>query len=148
MISQGYCHRCGNMRENSTSGLCHLCIQDQLKPFRNAVGPLSNPIDDILNRIKEKHLETPTVKIQDILEERGKDYGSYEVQGGFSRRLKDFFSLAPGYKNLSDCQQDALDMIATKISRILNGNPDKIDSWKDISGFAELIVQILERKKA
>jgi hypothetical protein len=34
-------------------------------------------------------------------------------------------------------------MIATKMSRIVNGNPDKIDNWDDIAGYAKLVADKL-----
>jgi hypothetical protein len=33
---------------------------------------------------------------------------------------------------------EALEMICTKIARILSGNPNDPDHWKDIAGYAEL----------
>jgi hypothetical protein len=34
-------------------------------------------------------------------------------------------------------------MIAHKIGRILNGDPDYIDSWDDIAGYAKLVADRL-----
>jgi hypothetical protein len=44
-----------------------------------------------------------------------------------------------GWQRLEADQQESLHMIANKISRILNGDPDYIDSWHDIVGYAQLI---------
>jgi hypothetical protein len=41
-------------------------------------------------------------------------------------------------------QWEALDMICSKISRIVNGDPDYDDSWVDIAGYAQLIVNSLK----
>lgn len=41
-------------------------------------------------------------------------------------------------------QQEALDMIAHKLGRILNGDPDYADSWADIAGYARLVADRLE----
>jgi hypothetical protein len=43
-------------------------------------------------------------------------------------------------------QLQALDMIATKISRIVNGNPNHTDSWTDIAGYATLVADRLQGK--
>lgn len=40
--------------------------------------------------------------------------------------------------------KEALDMIVHKIGRILNGNPNYIDSFRDIAGYAELVVNYLK----
>ena len=43
-------------------------------------------------------------------------------------------------------QEEALTMICNKISRIVNGNPNHLDSWKDIAGYAQLVADRLEGK--
>jgi hypothetical protein len=53
---------------------------------------------------------------------------------------------AHGYVRLSAMQREALDMIAHKIARILNGNPDVHDHWHDIVGYASLVAENLEPK--
>ena len=35
-------------------------------------------------------------------------------------------------------------MIVTKIARIVNGSPDKVDHWVDIAGYATLVADRLE----
>jgi hypothetical protein len=54
--------------------------------------------------------------------------------------------LAGGWGSLRADQREALEMIATKIGRILNGNRDHIDSWHDIAGYAKLIEHRLNGK--
>lgn len=39
---------------------------------------------------------------------------------------------------LTDKQQYCIDMMLMKISRILQGDPDKPDTWHDIEGYARL----------
>jgi hypothetical protein len=36
-------------------------------------------------------------------------------------------------------QRESLDMIQHKISRILNGDPNIVDSWADIAGYAHIV---------
>ena len=43
------------------------------------------------------------------------------------------------WKSLDDMQRETLEMVATKIGRILSGNPHEVDHWKDIAGYAQLI---------
>ena len=40
-------------------------------------------------------------------------------------------------------QQEALEMMAAKVSRILIGDPDYADNWDDIAGFATLVANRL-----
>jgi len=39
---------------------------------------------------------------------------------------------------MSASHREALEMIAHKIGRILNGDPNYADSWHDIAGYAKL----------
>jgi hypothetical protein len=39
---------------------------------------------------------------------------------------------------LTDKQQYCIDMMLMKISRILQGDPNKADTWHDIEGYAKL----------
>jgi hypothetical protein len=41
-------------------------------------------------------------------------------------------------------QRESLDMIAHKIARILNGNPNVHDHWHDIAGYATLVANDLK----
>ena len=78
-----------------------------------------------------------------ILAERGARYGSFASQAAFSQYLKDTLRKHKNYDELMDSQKEALEMIMHKISRILNGDPNYDDSWRDIAGYAELIVKEL-----
>jgi hypothetical protein len=40
-------------------------------------------------------------------------------------------------------QREALEMIAHKIARIINGDPNYADSWVDIAGYAKLVADRL-----
>lgn len=42
------------------------------------------------------------------------------------------------WDNLAACHQESIDMILTKISRIVSGNPSEPDHWDDIAGYAFL----------
>jgi hypothetical protein len=48
-------------------------------------------------------------------------------------------------KELDSDQLEALDMIAHKIARILNGDPNYADNWIDIAGYATLVANRLEK---
>ena len=43
------------------------------------------------------------------------------------------------HANLKSYQRESLDMIVHKIARILNGDPNHVDSWHDIAGYATLV---------
>ena len=75
--------------------------------------------------------------IEDVLEERGKTHGDFSFVATVAQELKHTLRLA-GYASLEPWQTEALDMIASKLARILAGNPNEPDHWLDIEGYARL----------
>lgn len=78
-----------------------------------------------------------------IITERGSRYGKFKDGAEIMQELKDVMREVDGWHNLTPSQREALDMIQHKIGRILNGDPTYDDSWKDIAGYATLIVNEL-----
>jgi len=72
----------------------------------------------------------------DILQEREKTHGDFGTMAEASQEIK--YTIYLYGKKLSAQQREALDLIATKIARILTGNPDEPDHWDDIAGYARL----------
>lgn len=83
--------------------------------------------------------------LTDTLTERGKRYGTFTGHAEISQQLKDVMSKYEATRgcNLDPDQREALGMIAHKIARILNGDPDYVDSWHDIAGYAQLVADRL-----
>lgn len=77
------------------------------------------------------------------LDERGKRYGSFDEHARITQRLKGVMVDTPKWVELADDQMEALEMIAHKIGRILNGDPNYDDSWIDIAGYAKLVADRL-----
>lgn len=81
--------------------------------------------------------------IEQLITERGSRYGKFKDGAAIMQELKDVMREVDGWHNLTPSQREALDMIQHKIGRILNGDPTYGDSWKDIAGYATLIVNEL-----
>lgn len=81
--------------------------------------------------------------INKTLEERGNRYGKFRDHANISQLIKHTMKIHDSWANLEADQQEALEMIAHKIARILNGDPNYDDSWHDIAGYATLIVERL-----
>lgn len=77
--------------------------------------------------------------IAETLKERGSRYGSFADQGRIEQNIKRAMHDSPNWETLADDSKSALEMIATKISRILKGDAEYKDSWHDIIGYAKLI---------
>lgn len=73
---------------------------------------------------------------QDILDERQSTHGSFTTCAEASQEIKRLIKYYD--KGLHLTQKEALEMIAVKIARILNGGQNHQDSWQDIAGYALL----------
>jgi len=76
-----------------------------------------------------------------VLEERAKTHGHFCDVARSAQVIKSEVDRAD---HLDITQIEALDMIATKIARILHGNPNERDHWLDIEGYARLVRLELE----
>lgn len=84
-----------------------------------------------------------TTTTESLITERGSRYGKFKDGADIMQSLKDTMRDVDSWNNLTASQKEALDMIQHKIGRILNGDPTYDDSWKDIAGYATLIVNEL-----
>lgn len=80
---------------------------------------------------------------EQLITERGSRYGKFKDGAEIMQELKFVMREVDGWHNLTPSQREALDMIQHKVGRILNGDPSYDDSWKDIAGYATLIVKEL-----
>ena len=85
-------------------------------------------------------------QVKALLDERGKNYGTFEALSKIVQSLKGviYKELGSRSKALADDQIEALDMICHKIARIINGDPNHLDSWQDIAGYARLVAERLQ----
>lgn len=86
--------------------------------------------------------------IQQTLNERASTHGFFRVNSRITQQLKEQVRNESGYDKLTYAQRESLDMIMHKIARILSGDPKFIDSWRDIAGYAQLIVDDLQSDPA
>ena len=83
--------------------------------------------------------------VMKTLAEREKMHGDYLKVATVAQSIKDALDWQQG--KLSPAQRESLDLIATKMARIACGDPDNIDHWLDIEGYARLVRNILEEKE-
>ena len=77
--------------------------------------------------------------VNKTLDERGERYGKFSNHAELSQKLKQAMKEKATWWDLSPSQQESLEMIANKIARILNGDPNYAENWHDIAGYATLI---------
>lgn len=81
--------------------------------------------------------------INKMLHERGSRYGAFAGHAEITQSLKRTMQASPRWAQLNDAQREALEMVAHKIGRILNGDPNYKDSWTDIIGYTKLVEETL-----
>lgn len=86
----------------------------------------------------------PKADINQTLQERGSRYGVFAEHARITQAIKWAMYDTPNWKGLADDQKEALEMLAHKIGRILNGDPNYHDSWHDIIGYTKLVADRLE----
>jgi hypothetical protein len=83
--------------------------------------------------------------IEALVDSRQPLYGSFKRRATLLVHLRFVLHnhLEGSAHTLSPVQTVALGEICNKISRIVNGDPNVVDSWRDIAGYATLVVNEL-----
>lgn len=86
---------------------------------------------------------TDLPNIEKTLTERGNRYGSFSEHARITQNIKRAMADSPNWATLNDSQREALEMVAHKVGRILNGDPNYHDSWHDMIGYTKLVADTL-----
>ena len=78
------------------------------------------------------------MSIDKVLNERGSRYGDFADVATVSQDLQHVLFCAADQK-LADDQREAIQMICSKLARIVCGDHNYADSWTDIAGYATLV---------
>ena len=91
---------------------------------------------------------SPQQTVHSILDARHKTHGDWVDQSRQSQQLKNVMRNfnKEGWQKLSESQQEVLEALAFKISRVLNGDPNHPDHWLDMSGYPMLEYERLMSK--
>lgn len=96
-------------------------------------------LSSILDDVNESQVKVPLEGIEATLNQRQQTHGYFPDVATTSQNIKNAMSNEPEWDKLSTYQSEALTVIAQKIARILNGNPNEPDHWHDIAGYATLV---------
>ena len=111
--------------------ICGACFKDTQRFDKNTY---------VSNALATPQKDITMDEVNRTLSERGKRYGPFDKHAHITQCLKEVMQRTPGsnWDLLSRDKKEALEMIAHKIGRILNGDPNYKDSWHDIQGYAKL----------
>lgn len=79
------------------------------------------------------------MSIADTLSERGGRYGRFADQAAIEQELMARLASGRRWQDAAPDQRSAVQMICVKLARIVNGDPDYLDNWHDIIGYAKLV---------
>lgn len=82
--------------------------------------------------------ETPDVR--ETLSQRQARYGTFMDNALLSNAALDVFRAHKGWANFKPDQRTATELIMQKLARAVSGDADYDDNWRDIAGYAQLIV--------
>jgi transposase-like protein len=127
------------------------------KKLREAAGEVVEAVrqtavehtDKIKDMVEDWRAEAEAdTDVDTILDERATTYGSFISVALFAQEMKELIRSALDEQNagLQADHQEALDMIASKIARIIIGDPHHTDSWLDIAGYATLVADRIQGK--
>lgn len=85
-------------------------------------------------------------EIKRVLEERGNRYGDFDRHAEITQSIKQVLHSTPKWRNLTPSQKEAIEMIAHKLGRMLNGDTTYTDNVIDIIGYATLMLNDMENK--
>lgn len=77
--------------------------------------------------------------VENVLAARERNYGEFTDNAYYAQNIKEDMREAPNWDVMADDVKEALDLIVSKIARMLSGNAEYADSWLDIQGYAKLI---------
>jgi hypothetical protein len=85
------------------------------------------------------------MEVEQLLDERGRTHGDFRLHAEITQDLKSVI-----YGRIASTptptQREALEMILHKIGRIAAGDPNFVDHWDDIAGYAKLVANELRGK--
>ncbi len=79
---------------------------------------------------------------------RGETHGDYDRMSQVIQEIKGALRDGPKWDSMSCAQREALELIATKIGRIVCGDPNHPDHWADIAGYANLVHDRIPQPKS
>ena len=78
------------------------------------------------------------MNIDDLLRDKETTHGHFDDTATIAQTLKAVMRRGKNWESLANPSKEALELIATKVARILNGDATDPDHWNDVAGYARL----------
>ena len=77
--------------------------------------------------------------VDQTLQDRNGTHGDYKEQAAMGEAIREVMMQGKNWGALTTSQRDCLIMVSVKISRILTGDQNHVDSWHDMQGYPRLV---------
>ena len=134
-----YCEYCGKNTGYTNTGI--------LTTEYNNKGLVDNTAKQPAKKVPTNDAGEKLQSTEETLKERAIRYGKYTDHAIIAQGIKAIMYNTRSWDECASYQKQSLEMFADKIARILNGDPDYDDSWRDIAGYATLVVEELNKDK-
>ena len=111
-------------------------MKDESKSLMELLNDLAPSLDSVPSQLKGTTMS--------IIDQRAKTHGEYKNTAAWSQSLKDMFRGSPNWAKMNDGQKEAMEMIAVKLARLLNGDPNFANHPVDVGGYAELYASSID----
>lgn len=110
------------------------------------VYPIKLRAAGVERELAEVEDSTGDSEVEGVLDSRARDYGRFIDNALLAQHLKSALRDHAEEQGtvLAPDQWEALEMIMSKVSRLLTGDPHKVDSWVDMAGYATLVADRLK----
>jgi hypothetical protein len=103
------------------------------------VALVAHSLGYVLYPRQEPRVDTMVQEIDSTLSERRTRYGEFHEHARITQAIKAAMQSGRSWSACTDSQKEALEMVAHKIGRIVNGDPGYLDSWHDMIGYTRLV---------
>jgi hypothetical protein len=85
------------------------------------------------------------MNIKETLAARKSTHGEYSDHARVTQQIMEILMREKNWSLLMHIQRESLHMFAHKMGRIMVGNPNEPDHWRDIAGYATLVEERLPK---
>lgn len=128
----------------TAAGLSALEGLGEFEP-RSAVGPSGQGVESDMRGRKETETTGAGTGegIDGLIDERGKTHGDFDEVAEIAQAIKGWLRKGSAWSRLTPVQREALESKATKDARIVCGDPNFPDHWRDDAGYTALVIERL-----
>lgn len=110
-----------------------------MEHFQQQQSPEEHGLSELLrNKIAAEQQKRSSAPPASVLQERSTTHGDFEHGAVISQSLKSALAAGASWKTMDVVQREALEAVAGKLARIVAGDPNFVDHYRDIIGYTQL----------